>query len=176
MKLLTFKFFLLFIYLISSKVLYSIEQPNIKNLIIHKNYKILENFNFQSSKNENLTLDNFKGSLILINFWATWCAPCKEEMSSLDSLQINENLKNLKILPINISQESYEKALKFYEDINIKNLDIYFDENNALPNIFKLRGIPTTIFINKKGFEFGRAVGLIDFNDKKLIEWLKNYK
>ncbi len=176
MKLLTFKLFLLFIYLISSKVLYSIEQPNIKNLIIHENYKIIENFNFQSSKNENLTLDNFKGSLILINFWATWCAPCKEEMSSLDTLQINENLKNLKILPINISQESYEKVLKFYEDINIKNLDIYFDEKNVLPNIFKLRGIPTTIFINRNGYEFGRAVGLIDFNDKKLVEWLKNYK
>ena len=175
MKLLTFKFILILIYLISSKVSYSIEQPNIGNLVIHKNSKTVENINFQSSNKEDLFLYDFKNSLVLINLWATWCVPCKKEMPSLDSLQNNKKFKTLKIIPINVSQESYQKMSKFYKDINFKNLDFYFDKKNLLPNIFKLRGVPTTILINKNGEEFARILGSTNFNEEEFINWLKIY-
>ena len=57
----------------------------------------------------------------------------------------------------------------------IKNLKIYFDKDVELANKFLLRGLPTTIFINKKGEEFARVLGSIDFDNEKLIQWLKNY-
>ena len=175
MKFLTFKFFLILLYLLSSSVSYAIQEPNLKNLFIHKNQKKLENINFKNMKEETVSLNNFKNSLILINFWATWCAPCKEEMPSLDLLVNNENLDNLKIFPINVGQDNYEKAKKFLEDLNIKNLNLYFDSPITLAKKFKLRGIPTTIIFNKKGEEIARVIGSTNFEDQKFIEWLSSY-
>ena len=117
----------------------------------------------------------YKGKLIILNFWATWCLPCKEEMPSLDNLQANISLNNLKIFPINISQESLPKAESFFKELNIKNLDIYFDAPITLAKKFSLRGIPTSILFNKEGKEFARIIGPIDFNDKEFINWLKLY-
>jgi thiol-disulfide isomerase/thioredoxin len=96
-------------------------------------------------------------------------------MPSLDNLQKNINLNNLKIFPINISQESLPKAESFYKELNIKNLDIYFDAPITLAKKFSLRGIPTSILFNKEGKEFARIIGPIDFNDKEFINWLKLY-
>ena len=61
-----------------------------------------------------------------MNFWATWCAPCKKEMPSLDLLQVNKNLDNLKIFPINVGQDNTEKSFKFFKDLEIKNLENIF--------------------------------------------------
>ena len=61
-----------------------------------------------------------------MNFWATWCAPCKEEMPSLDLLQINKKFNNLKIFPINVGQDNFEKSKKFFKDLKIKNLEYIF--------------------------------------------------
>ena len=110
-----------------------------------------------------------------MNFWATWCAPCKKEMPSLDQLQSNKNLKDLKIFPINVGQDNIEKASKFYEDLKIKNLDLYFDNPKTLAKSFALRGLPTTILFNKDGLEFARIVGDIDFEDDNFINWLSSY-
>ena len=87
----------------------------------------------------------------------------------------NENLDNIKIFPINVGQENVEKASKFFEDLKIKNLEIYFDTPITLAKKFSLRGIPTSILINKKGEEFARIIGVIDFEDEKFIEWLRNF-
>lgn len=94
-------------------------------------------------------------------------------MPSLDNLQGNNNFKNLEVIPINVGRDSIKKSEKFYESIGIKNLKIFSDETNDLANIFLLRGIPTSILINKDGQEFARVLGSIDFEDKKLVEWLK---
>ena len=96
-------------------------------------------------------------------------------MPSLDKLQIDEELENLKIFPINVGQEKISKSEDFYKDYKIKNLDIYHDQSLNLPNKFLLRGLPTTIFIDKNGLEFARAVGSIDFQNEKFINWLKKY-
>jgi len=113
--------------------------------------------------------------LVILNFWATWCEPCKEEMPSLDRLQINPKLNNLKIFPINISKENIEKVDIFFKDLDIKNFEPYFDSPITLAKTFSLRGVPTSILINKNGEEFGRIIGSIDFDDVKFIDWLKIY-
>tara|TARA_B100002019_G_C20931284_1_gene432260 strand:+ start:17 stop:526 length:510 start_codon:yes stop_codon:yes gene_type:complete len=167
------RFLIIFIFLISNS--YANEVPDIKNLIINKELKKYDSLTFLDTKNTQLDLKDFKGKLILLNFWATWCVPCKEEMPSLDLLQSNKNLKNLKIFPINVGKDNIEKASKFFKDLKIKNLDVYFDSPVTLAKKFSLRGIPTTILLNKDGLEFARIVGSIDFEDKKFIKWLSEY-
>ncbi len=164
---------IIFIFLISNSI--ANEITNIKNLVINKELKKYDNLTFQDSKKEQINLKDFRGKLILLNFWATWCAPCKEEMPSLDLLNKKVNLDNLKIFPINVGQESEEKAVNFFNDLKIKNLDIYFDSPITLAKKFGLRGIPTTILLNKDGLEFARIVGSIDFENEEFISWLRNF-
>ena len=167
------RFLIIFIFLFSRAL--ANEIPDIKNIIISKELKKYENLRFLDDKNNELEISDFEGKLILLNFWATWCGPCKEEMPSLDLLQKNKNLDNLKIFPINIGQDSFEKANNFFNDLEVKNLNLYFDSSITLAKKFSLRGIPTSILINKNGFEFARIVGSIDFKDEEFIKWLSKY-
>ena len=169
------KLLIIFIYLIITNFSYASEKPDIKNLVLIKNPKIYEDVIFKDINQKNVDLDDFKGKLILLNFWATWCAPCKEEMPSLDNLQLNSNLSNLKIFPINIGQEDISKSEFFFKELDIQNLDIYMDAPITLAKKFALRGVPTTILFNKKGEEFARIIGSIDFNNEEFINWLKFY-
>ena len=155
--------------------LYAAEKPDIKNIIINKDVKKYDSLTFLDDKNKRIDLSDFKGNLILLNFWATWCAPCKEEMPSLDLLLENKDLNNLKIFPINVGQDKIEKTSKFFNDLKIKNLKIYYDNPTTLAKTFGLRGLPTSILFNKNGEEFARIVGSINFEDKKFIKWLSNY-
>ena len=175
MKLLTHKFLLVIFYLLSTVISYSAEQPNFKNLIVYSEAKELKNIEFKNNFNEIIKLNDYRGKLVILNFWATWCAPCREEMPDLDTLQSTNKLENLKIFPINVGKEKIEKAEKFFFKLKIKNLDIYFDDTVRLANLFSLRGIPTSVIINKNGEEFARIMGVIDFTDKKFVEWLRKY-
>ena len=167
------RFLIIFIFLISNS--FASEDIDIKNLIINQDLKKYDRLTFLNDKNKLLDIIEYKGHLILLNFWATWCAPCKEEMPSLDILQTKEELDNLKIFPINIGKDDLEKSLKFFEDLKIKNLKLYFDSPTTLAKKFGLRGIPTSILINKDGLEFARIIGSIDFENEKFIDWLSNY-
>ena len=167
------RFLIIFIFLLSNSV--ADETIEIKNLVIYDKLKKYDAITFLNTKNDELNLDDYKGNLVLLNFWATWCAPCKEEMPSLDQLQSNEKLNNLKIFPINIGQENLKKSQKFFKDLSIKNLEVYFISSINLPKKLQLRGIPTTILINKDGLEFARIIGSVDFKDEKFIKWLNKY-
>ena len=169
------KFLIIFIYLISTTFSYSIEQLNIKNIVINNEPITHKNVIFKDLNNQDIDLKDFNNKLLILNFWATWCKPCLEEMPSLDLLQSNKSFNNLKIFPINIGQEDLLKSKEFFQKLNIKNLKIFYDPSVDLAKKFKLRGIPTTVLINKDGKEFARVIGSIDFRDKQFIDWLKNY-
>ena len=154
---------------------FAMDFPNNENITVHKKVKKYDGLTFLDLNNEQINLDEFQGKLILLNFWASWCAPCKKEMPSLDRLQSNNILNNIKIFPINVGRDTTEKAERFFRELKIQNLDIYFDSPNTLAKEFSLRGIPTTILINKKGEEFARILGSIDFDEKKFIDWLSSY-
>ena len=167
------RFLTIFIFLMLSS--FSLEASEIKNLIIYEEPKKYDNLSFLDDKNNELKLNSFKGNIILLNFWATWCAPCKEEMPSLDLLKENKELNNLKIFPINVGKDNLNKASSFFNNLKIRNLNLYFDNPQTLAKKLSLRGIPTTILFNKKGDEFARIVGSIDFSDQKFLDWLKQY-
>ena len=167
------RFLIIFIFLVSNS--FAKEVNGIKNLVLIEKPKKYESLTFLDDQNNQVDISQYKGKLILLNFWATWCAPCKEEMPSLNSLQTKAQLNNLKIFPINIGQDDPKKALIFFDDLNINNLKPYFDSPVTLAKKFQLRGIPTSIIINQEGEEFARIIGSIDFEDKKFVEWLSKY-
>ena len=167
------RFLILFIFLTNN--VFANDVSEIKNIVIHNKLKVYDNVIFFDKNDKKINIKEFNGNLLLLNFWATWCEPCKEEMPSLDRLQVNQNLSNLKIFAINISQESKKKVDSFFEDLNIKNFEPYFDAPTTLAKTFSLRGVPTSILIDKDGKEFARIIGSIDFDDKIFINWFKTY-
>ena len=175
MKFKNLNFLVIITYLLSSSFAYSIDLPDIKNIIIHKEKKKINKVEFFNSERKKVSLNEFNSNLVIINFWATWCAPCKEEMPLLNSLKLKDVFKDIEIIPINIADEKLEKSIKFFEDLNINNLEIFYGSSIDLAREFKLRGIPTTIFIDKEGFEFARVFGYIDFKNKSFLDWLSNY-
>ena len=163
---------ILFTFLITNAI--GNELPDLKNLVVHKIPKIYDNVIFLDDEDEEINIQNLDSKLIILNFWATWCEPCKEEMPSLNRLQANQKLKNLKIYPINIGQENTNKVKNFFTELGIDNLEPYFDNPSTLAKTFSLRGLPTTILLNSKGEEFARIIGSINFDDENFINWLKN--
>jgi len=163
---------ILFIFLITNAL--ANELPNLKNLVVHKIPKIYDNVIFLDDKDAEINIQNLDSKLIILNFWATWCEPCKEEMPSLDRLQANKKINNLKIYPINIGKENLNKINIFFAELGIDNLEPYFDNPSTLAKTFSLRGLPTTILLNSKGEEFARIIGSINFDDENFINWLKN--
>ena len=167
------RFLIIFLLFISSSL--ASETPNIENLVVNKELKTYDNIIFLDSQKKIVKLSDYKGNLVILNFWATWCAPCKKEMPSLDNLKLNPNLNNLEIFPINVGRDNIKKSKSFFKDLNIKNLDIYFDNPETLAKDFALRGVPTTILFNKNGEEFARIIGTIDFNEKEFLNWITSY-
>ena len=167
------RFLILFIFLTTN--VFANDVSEIKNIVIHKDLKVYDNVIFLDKNDKKINIKEFNGNLLLLNFWATWCAPCKEEMPSLDALKINPNFDNIEILPINIGKDNLNKSENFFKDLDIKHLNIYFDNPVTLANELSLRGLPTTILFNKESKEFARIIGSIDFGDKEFLKWLKLY-
>ena len=167
------RFLILFIFLTTN--VFANDVSEIKNIVIHKDLKVYDNVIFLDKNDKKINIKEFNGSLLLLNFWATWCEPCKEEMPSLDELSQNKKFRNLEILAVNMERVNVLKVKKFFNDLNIKNLPFFFDRDFSFVKEFKLRGVPTTILINKNNEEFARIIGSFDFEDKQFIKWLSKY-
>ena len=174
-KAIKFIIFCSFFFNIFSSISLTNESVPFNNIAQHESPKPISPVVFEDFYGNRLNLKDYSGRLIIVNFWATWCEPCKKEMPSLDSLSQNENFENLTIFPVNIENLNYEKTKKFFSNLKIKKLEIFFDPNLNFVKELKLRGVPTTVLINKKGNEFARIIGSINFKDKKFSKWLLKY-
>jgi thiol-disulfide isomerase/thioredoxin len=110
-----------------------------------------------------VSLQDFRGRLVLINLWATWCVPCRKEMPALDELQRKLGGADFTVLAINLDQRDREKPKKFLSEINVKSLTYYEDPST---NVFqKLKaagrapGLPSTILVDRDGCELGFMPG-----------------
>jgi len=168
-------FLLLFCFNIFSSISQTNEDVPLNNIAINEIPRPIPSIIFEDFTNNEINLSDYKGKLVIINFWATWCTPCKKEMPSLDNLYQNSNFKNLEVFAVNMEQPNTLKTKKFFNDVKIKKLKIFFDTKLNFVKEFKLRGVPTTIFINKKGEEFARIIGETNFQDEKFIKWLMKY-
>ena len=144
-----------------------------KNIVIHEKPLIIKELKFKDFNLQDVDLTNKKGNIMIINFWASWCLPCKREMPSLAKLA--EKYPDLKVYAINMEKPNKLRAGDFFKNLGITSLDIYFDPDFKLVKTFKMRGLPTSILIDKNGREFGRVVGEVNFNSKEFIKLLSKY-
>jgi len=173
-KILKFLFFF-FCFSVFSSISQTNEDVPLNNIAISETPQPISAVIFEDFSGNQINLKSYLGKLIIVNFWATWCAPCKKEMPSLDSLYQNNDFKNLKIFAVNMEQPNTLKTKNFFDELNIRKLEIFFDVDLNFVKEFQLRGVPTTILINKKGEEFARIRGEINFQDKKFLKWLSKY-
>ena len=165
--------YLIFFSILVVNIAFSKEKPPFKNILVLDEPKTYEQIIFQDRDGTQIDLNLINtDEIYILNFWATWCAPCKEEMPHLDKLKSKSTFQDLEIIPINIADEELVKSKEFFEEIKIKNLEIFYGPSIELAKVFKLRGVPTTILIDKEGYEFARIIGYIDFENKSLLEWL----
>ena len=159
-----------FFFLISNTV-NAVIKPPFKNIIVNEQPIEYKDILFKDYDGNTIDLKNQKSKIYFLNFWATWCLPCKKEMPYLDKLQ---NVNGIKIFPINIEKNNKSKTKIFFKSLEIKNLSIYFDIETNLVNLFRLRGLPTTIILNKDRKEVARVLGAVDFLDQRFIDWINN--
>ena len=169
----SFKFYIhiIFILLISKIVLANDDFS--KNIVIYEKPKVINELKFKDINLQEVDLTSKKGNIMILNFWATWCAPCRREMPSLEKL--THLHPEVKVYAINMEKPNKLKAQDFFKFIGVLSLDIYFDPKLELVKQFKMRGLPTSILIDKEGREFGRIVGEIDFTDKNFIKLITKY-
>ena len=165
------KLLFIFIFFAASTSIKANITDTFKNISILENPKKYEEVIFEDFDGKTINLEKFDSKIYIVNFWATWCAPCKKEMPSLDQIH---KVDGITVIPVNLETKNQEKTKKFYSDLKIKNLSIYFDNNMKLVRLFKLRGVPTTIIINKNMEEIARIIGSLDFEDEKILNWLKS--
>ena len=118
---------------------------------------------FEGPDGAPMTLADLKGKVVLLNIWATWCVPCREEMPQLNTLQAELGGDEFEVAAINIDKGGVEKAKAFLEETGASDLAFYADPTAKLFAKLKAVGMPTTLLLNKQGQEIGRLVGPADW-------------
>ena len=114
---------------------------------------------FHDAKGRTLHLDDFAGRVLVLNVWATWCPPCREEMPALDALQSRFGGKDFAVVPVSIDGGGIDVARQFYDEIAIRNLGLYWGEDLRVKLAFGVFGLPTSLLIDRNGQELGRVSG-----------------
>lgn len=130
---------------------------------------------FETSAGSPATLADYRGQVVLLNFWATWCPPCIREMPSL--LRAKEILapEGLTVIAMSEDRGGRAKVEPFYAANGLAALGFALDRQGALARAFKLHGMPTTILIDRQGRELGRLEGAVDWADPAILALLRYY-
>lgn len=131
----------------------------VKNFVTRAVPKPLPHVQFFDAANNPHAFDEYAGKVILVNFWASWCAPCRREMPSLDRLQADLGSEQFEVVLINLDRSGYDKASAFLEQIEMQHLDSFIDPGNKSARTLGALGLPTTLLLNRKGDEIGRLAG-----------------
>ncbi len=141
----------------------------------HKEPLEAPSYYFVDKTGKRYNLTQFKGKVILLNIWATWCIPCKEEMPALDSLQKNGKEHGIYILPVAIDKKSVDQIQNFYNLAGVKYLPVLKDFRRGYFGL-GVQALPSTIILNRKGQEVARVTGAIDWDKPSVLKTLINLK
>lgn len=131
---------------------------------------------FRTRDGETVRLADFQGKVLLVNFWATWCAPCIEEMPTLDALAADMNSKHFQVMAISTDRGGKEKVETFLKNkLDLTRLDIYLDSKSNLAKAFGLRGMPTTYLIDADGNVIGSLEGAAHWNSTPVKKLIRHY-
>lgn len=119
---------------------------------------------FLDPKDQTITLEAFRGRVVLVNLWATWCVPCREEMPALDRLQAARGGKDFTVLAIAQDRAGRAKVEKFLSEIKATKLAPYLDTTMKSGRAWGVYGLPTSILIDRQGREVGRLIGMAEWD------------
>ena len=128
---------------------------------------------FLDESGEQATIRDFEGDVVVLNLWATWCAPCRREMPSLDRLQAELAEDGLTVVALSLDRGDVARVREFYEELEIANLAIYRDPEGRAGRELGAPGLPTTIVIDRAGQEVGRVLGPAEWDSDEAIALLR---
>lgn len=140
--------------------------------VFRKDRPDLPDISFEDDAGGPRTLKDWRGKLVLLNLWATWCAPCREEMPALDKLHAELGGEKFEVLTLSLDRGGIKKPRKFYEDEGIRNLKLYVEPTNKQASKLKIIGMPTTILISPEGKEIGRLTGPAEWDSADAVKLL----
>lgn len=129
---------------------------------------------FENAAGEEVRLADFRGQVVVLNLWATWCAPCRDEMPSLDRLQAEHGAgDDLEVVALSLDRGNSEKVTLFFEEVGVAHLDIYRDPSAQASRALRAPGLPTTLVIDRQGREIGRVLGPAEWDDEDILARLR---
>jgi thiol-disulfide isomerase/thioredoxin len=135
----------------------------------------LSEVTFENAQGKHMSLADFKGKVVLLNIWATWCPPCVREMPTLDKLEKLLGGKDFAVVPLSVDKGGIFAVKSFYDDNFISHLPIYVDPTTHVLDTLNILGTPTTILIDKQGKEIARTMGPEDWDQPAVIAQIKRY-
>lgn len=124
---------------------------------------------FKDGEGNPLSLAAWRGRVVLVNLWATWCAPCRREMPALDRLQAKLGGDDFEVVAISVDRKGIAASSKFLDDAGAENLALYVDESFQVARDFKVPGLPVTILIDRQGREVGRLTGPAEWDSEDAL-------
>lgn len=124
------------------------------------------NITFEDGEHGKRMLSEFRGQIVLINFWATWCAPCVRELPSLDRLQKRLKGKGVTVIALSLDRGGAQAVREFYDEVGIRHLGVYVDPTMDAQQAFAIPGLPTTVLIDREGRDRGRLIGPANWDSK----------
>ncbi|MCV9960308.1 TlpA family protein disulfide reductase [Pararhizobium sp. BT-229] len=118
-------------------------------------------------------LADFRGKVVLLNVWATWCLPCREEMPTLDRLQATLGGGGFEVVALSVDRQGVEAVKAFYSEIGVRNLAVHVDDSGQALSALAAVGLPTTILIDAEGRDLGRLMGPVEWDAKDMVALLK---
>ena len=148
----------------------ALREGNMKKLLFHEAPKPVSSEAFFDSEGASVTLDEFRPKIVVLNFWATWCAPCRKEMPTLDALRENLAGVDFEVLAVATGRSSPEDAADFLLENDIDSLELYLDPKLKLLRGMGVLGLPTTVIIDREGSEIARLLGDADWNSESAVK------
>jgi thiol-disulfide isomerase/thioredoxin len=142
----------------------------LSNYVPAKELKPVPGIQFMDETGRVMTLEDFRGRVVVLNLWATWCTPCVAEMPMLDRLQHQLEGKEAEVVALSIDRGGQQAVKEFYERIGVKRLRIYVDPTMRAQTGLGTLGLPTTLIIDKEGRERGRLMGAAEWDDAAAVE------
>lgn len=131
--------------------------------LIHPEPKALPDLAFQDGGGKPLTLADWKGRVVLLNLWATWCAPCRKEMPDLSKLETELGSDQFEVVAISVDRKGAEASAAFLKETGVDNLKLYVEPSTKIVTELQSAGLPATLLIDRQGRELGRILGPADW-------------
>jgi thiol-disulfide isomerase/thioredoxin len=142
--------------------------------VFRKEPEALPDFKFQEESGKERTLADWRGKVVLLNLWATWCLPCRKEMPALDRLQKELGSDKFEVVAISIDRKGMEASRKFLTETGVKNLALYLDATARLNSELRVVGLPATLLIDAQGREVGRLLGPAEWDGEDAVRLIKS--